>query len=1401
MPTTAQEQKLLIKLVISMFGISPGHAYLPVVEKGFEDLGRSVPDTVAALASLPQFQARYPAGMTGEAFATKFLASMGLQADAPLHRLAADLFNDGVSPQQIIFAAVQALDSPTLPPQYAAARALLENKAEVAYYHSQVLGRTETDFTALAKVLENVTQDPASVAAAKRVLDQPLVPDTGGGGPPPVFAVTKSAGNIASFTSAGTQIDVTEAGGTFTFTSSGGSVGTATLAGPLAGIAVPTGSTLSISSALASGKAFSGAGTALVVALAGGEDLTTFTGTGVGGFALTSGQNYTLTAAQAAVGRIGTTGAAGTLTDPGTTTVRDTLAALGGGVAATLKAHGADSVIASAAPSDVSAISAAGIDSIVLAAGSYTLTAAQAALVDGTTGSQTLTVTTLASGVLAASVENFVLGNFANSVTLGAATQNVSAPAGTATTLAIAGAAPTGTWALANGSDVVVATNGANISSVNGGAATTAESLTLTGGITMTQAQHEALASIAAPGSSDSVTIINSGTVTARADVETYQVGNSGTPNTVHIALGTTNVTGGSGSVTLLIDPGLALTGNYSLNTAADAINAGNGVNLSGVNGGGATSAEILTINGAISMSRAQHAAFTTIGATGGSDEVTVTTGGAVTAKAGIETYQLSAGGSNALTLAGGTSNIIGAAGNATTVDVGGNIVTGTWALGNTADTIVASTGANISGVNGGAATTAESLTLTGGIIMAQAQHEGITSITAGGGADFVTITDGGAVTARAGVENYTVSGGGANSVTLLAGTNVNGVAGNATTVNAGGNTVTGTYTLANAADVLAATDGANIASASTSTVERLALAGAITMTAVQYNTFNTGGITAAGGSDKIILATALASGEVLNAAVENFTLAAANNAVTLGAAQSIDAQALAAGQTLSLAGGFAASVSLSKGNLSSSATGSITVTGGVGGNTITLGSGNDIVTAGDGADFITGGAGVDTLNGEAGDDSFFYGAMADFLSAGLVIDRIHGDTGTDAVIISGAITLGTTSDLRRMTAVEQLKAQAQSATQNTHSIAISSETLLGDLTSIDLSGDTKSTSTANIDMTGITRDLTIKGVGAGVNNFVGGAGADTIVGGSSADFFFYADAASFISGTAVVDSIDGGGGTDAITVRGAFSVGITQSLARITNVEALRSEANGGAAHNYALSFQSDTNLGSITQIDLVYDQASGSTATVDLSGVTRAMVVTGVYQGNNTITGGSGADTLSGGRVNDTFRGGGGNDTITTSIAGTATYVFEAMGSANGSDTLTGVRNGGRFDFSGFLGTAGVVQTAAVDANVNSAGLDLTAGNNIGVRYGTSSLGSSDILLATNNAVAGEVAVADNGKVVVFSFSGASTGNNANGSIYYVQDVDSTVGVQSFAVTLVGTMSGSAVTIGNVVTAIAYL
>jgi len=1377
MAVSTQEQKLLIKLVISMLGISPGSAYMPLVEKVYEDLGRSLPDLASALAGLPQFQARYPAGMAGDAFATQFLAGMGLAADTGLQRLAADLFNAGVSPQQIMLAAVQALDSPTVPAQYAAARALLENKAEVAYYHTQIAGRTETDFAALAKVLDNVTQDPASVAAAKLVLDQPASPGAGGGGgPPPVFAVTKGVGDIASFTSAGTQIDVNEAGGTFTFTSSGGSAGTATLVGPLAGIIVPAGTTLAIGSALAGGKAFSGAGTALVVANAGGEDLTAFSATGVTGIVLTSGQNYTLTAAQAAIGRIGAGGVAGTLTDGGTTSVRDTLVALGGGVAATLKANGADSVIATAAPADISAISVAGIDSIVLATGSYTMTAAQAALANGTTGTQVVTLTNQASGTLAASVESFVLGNFANSVALGAAGQNVSSPAGTGTTLDIAGATPTGTWALSHASDdTLVATDGAYIQFVNGGAATTADKLALTGNIVMTQAQHEALASIAAPGSSDSVTISGTGTVTARADVETYRVANSSVPNTILITHVATNVTGGSGEATLVIAPGLAVTGNYVLNGLSGAISAGNGVNLSGVNSGGATTAKDLTINGAISMSQAQHGAFTTVSATGGSDEVTITTGGAVTAKAGIETYKLSGGGSNTLTALAIATKITGSAANATTVDVGNlNVLGSTWLLGHTGDTIVASgTNANISGVNAGAATEAENLSLTGGITMTQAQHEALTKISASGSTDFVSITTGGAVTAQAEVETYNVSSGGPNTVTVLAGTKVTGGNANATTIKVGNATVTGTYALANGTDILDATDGANISgvnAGAATTAEKLTLAGGITMTAAQYNAFNTGGITATGNNDRIILTTALGSGETLHAAVEHFTLADANYAVTLGAAQSIDAQALAAGKSLALAGNSTASVALAGGNLSAGgATGNLTVTGGAGANAITVGGGNDTVNAGGGADLITGGAGADTLNGDVGNDSFYYGSMGEFLSANALLDLIDGGSDIDTAEINGGITLTTASDLTRMTSVEQITARSQSSTNYAHSIVVNSDFNLGGVTTIDLSGDTKNTSSGSFDLRGVSPAMTLKGVGAGTNSFYGGSGADTLVGGSAPDTFFIDNVAH-----AVNDSVNGSGGADSVV----FASTTAATLVVNNNFISIASFwITTGAA---------GSNIGTTSEnIDAsAYTGGGGLT----LSGNLGANKITGT-QDTDSIFGNGGADVL---------RGGGGNDTITTA-GSAATYVFEATASSNGNDTLDGVLSTGKFDFSGFLGAPGALLNAAVDATADAVRLDLTANKNIGVRYGSASLSTTNIKTASTGA-AGEVIIANDGKAVVFSFASSSTGNNANGTIYYVEDVLPGVGEQ-WAVYMVGSMSSSNATILQMVNDNMYL
>ncbi len=1226
----------------------------------------------------------------------------------------------------------------------------------------ELAGYSGANAAALARAfLKTVDSSASSVTAAQTALPAQVglasgtaTPPGGGSSPPPVFGASKDGGDIVSFSAAGAQIDATEAGGTWTFTSG---TSTATVTGTVAGYVVPASTTLSISSVLASGKVFSGTGTGLVVANTAGENLTAFNATGVDGFQLATGQNYTLTAAQAAIGRIGAAGAAGSLTDAGTITVRDTLAALGNGVAATLKTNGVDSIIASTtAGADISAITVAGIDSIVLVAGIYTMTAAQAALADATNGTQAVTLTTQASGTLTATVESFALGNFANAVTLGAGTQGVTSPGGTATSLTIGGLTASGDWALAHTGDTLVATTGANISGINSGAVTTAENLTLTGAITMTRAQHAGFTgTVSASGGTDSVTITTNGTVIAKAGVETYIVAQAGTPNTVSVsaAAGGVNITGGTGAATVVIDASTTATGNWSLASTGDSIGAFDGVNISGVNSGAATTAETLTVNGAISMTQAQHQAFTTVTATGGSDAVTITDGGAVTARAGIETYSLSGGGANNLTVLAGGTLINGASANATTVTVGSNTVSGTWSLANALDTIVVS-GGSISGVNSGLATTAEKLILTGGVIMTQAQAAGLTDVTAAGGSDFITITTGGAVTARAGVETYTVSSVASNNVSVLAATRVNGVADNATTVSVAGNTVTGVYTLSNAADVLDATTGANIAGATTSSVERLVLTGTVTMTANQYSVFNTGGITATGGSDRIILTTALSSA-TLNPAVENFTLAAGSNSFALGAVQAIDAQALSAGQSLTVAGAFAATVALGAANLSASgASGVLTVTGGAGANT------------------IEGGSGADILNGGDGNDIFMYASMAPLLSANSVFDRISGDNGIDTVEIAGAITLTTSTDLTRITTVEQMTARSQSSAQNVHSIAIGSDFLLGDLRVIDLSSDTKGTpnaSSATIDLSTVSKSMTLKGVGVGSNTISAGTGADTLVGGTGDDLFLFNTAAH-----ATGDTVTGGGGTDTVLFRSS------------TAGETLVVGNTFSAGLSYLITAGSTAGA------------STGTTAAnIDASSHTQGGVNLTGNAGNNILQGSSFADTLAGGGGNDTVRGGAGSDFITTSTAGTVTYVFEGTGSANGNDTLAGVRADHIFNFSAFLGTS-VAKRAAVEVNTTTPnptiGLDLTTGSdNIGFRYGTSNLSTANILLATDNTVVGEVAVRDNGKAVVFSFSSGSSSNSATGNIYYVDDTESAIGVVNWRVTAIGSITSSTTDIGT--------
>ncbi len=242
---------------------------------------------------------------------------------------------------------------------------------------------------------------------------------------------------------------------------------------------------------------------------------------------------------------------------------------------------GNDTVIAGSGADNIS--TGDGNDTIRFQSANFT----SADTVAGGAGSDTIEITDFATVVDAnftnvTSVERLLLGNFVNTVTLGdlAALAGVATVVGGGTndtliltddpdaagdirairfestngndTFNIGGLTVTGTLALDGGGDKIIATNGANISGLNAGAVTTAETLELTGGITMTVEQHNFIAIDAGGGSEtgdniDTVTLSDAGVVTGQGDVETYNLAD-GIGNVFTQVTGNTSINGGSGN-------------------------------------------------------------------------------------------------------------------------------------------------------------------------------------------------------------------------------------------------------------------------------------------------------------------------------------------------------------------------------------------------------------------------------------------------------------------------------------------------------------------------------------------------------------------------------------------------------------------------------------------------------------------------------------------------------------------------------------------------------------------------------------------------------------------------------------------------------------------------------------
>ncbi len=165
MAITTQERTNILKLTVGLFNAAPGANYLSEFTSVFEANGHNLAALAGTLGTTGAFQSLYPNFQTASEFATKFLTTLGLQGNTEAVDFVTAKFNAGVPKAQIIYDALVALDASTSA-EFAAAKAILVNKAAVAENYSVTLGASSTSLETLQGALANVTADPASVTAA-----------------------------------------------------------------------------------------------------------------------------------------------------------------------------------------------------------------------------------------------------------------------------------------------------------------------------------------------------------------------------------------------------------------------------------------------------------------------------------------------------------------------------------------------------------------------------------------------------------------------------------------------------------------------------------------------------------------------------------------------------------------------------------------------------------------------------------------------------------------------------------------------------------------------------------------------------------------------------------------------------------------------------------------------------------------------------------------------------------------------------------------------------------------------------------------------------------------------------------------------------------------------------------
>lgn len=172
MAMTPEQKNDAYKFFIVAFGAAPGVEYMNQLDDAY-GAGMTSKQIVNVYSTKPQFEAKYPKFLTNEQFADRLIENVvGASAtDAAKTAAKADVeaaLNAGWSRGDVVYQIFQNLSNKADDDaEWGGTAQMLKNKVEVAEYITETLDINTTDLGVLGSLIANVTQDPASVDAAK----------------------------------------------------------------------------------------------------------------------------------------------------------------------------------------------------------------------------------------------------------------------------------------------------------------------------------------------------------------------------------------------------------------------------------------------------------------------------------------------------------------------------------------------------------------------------------------------------------------------------------------------------------------------------------------------------------------------------------------------------------------------------------------------------------------------------------------------------------------------------------------------------------------------------------------------------------------------------------------------------------------------------------------------------------------------------------------------------------------------------------------------------------------------------------------------------------------------------------------------------------------------------------